>query len=120
MKTFEPQIDIKAQPLPESRRKPRRPKGNEPCFNLRQHLYELTGVDLTQIEGINVLSAQAILSEIGTDMSKWPTVKHFTSWLGLCPNNQITGGKVMRSRTEKNNNRAARALRQAGGARRIK
>ena len=111
--TFEPQIDIKAQPLPESRRKPRRPKGNEPCFNLRQHLYELTGVDLTQIEGINVLSAQAILSEIGTDMSKWPTVKHFTSWLGLCPNNQITGGKVMRSRTEKNNNRAARALRLA-------
>ena len=111
--TFEPQIDITAQPLPESQRKPRRPKGNEPCFNLRQHLYQLSGVDLTQIEGINVLSAQAILSEIGTDMSKWPSVKHFTSWLGLCPNNQITGGKVMHSQTQKNNNRAARALRLA-------
>ena len=111
--TFEPQIDITAQPFPESQRKPRRPKGNEPCFNLRQHLYQLSGVDLTQIEGINVLSAQAILSEIGTDMSKWPSVKHFTSWLGLCPNNQITGGKVMHSQTQKNNNRAARALRLA-------
>ena len=111
--TFEPRIDIDARPLPKSQRKPRRPKGNEPCFNLRQHLYELAGVDLTQIGGINVLTAQAILGEIGTDMSKWPTVKHFTSWLGLSPNNQITGGKVMRSTTQKNNNRAARALRLA-------
>lgn len=110
---FEPQIDIKSHPLPKSRRKPRRPKGSEPCFNLRQHLYQLSGVDLTQIEGVNVLNAQAILSEIGTDMSKWPTVKHFTSWLGLCPNNQVTGGKVMQRQTQKNNNRAARALRLA-------
>ena len=60
-----------------------------------------------------MLNAQAILSETGTDMSKWPTVKHFTSWLGLCPNNQITGGKVMHRQTQKNNNRAARALRLA-------
>ena len=75
--------------------------------------YQLSGIDLTQIEGINVLNAQAILSETGTDMSKWPTVKHFTSWLGLCPNNQITGGKVMHRQTQKNNNRAARALKLA-------
>ena len=53
------------------------------------------------------------MSEIGIDMSKWSSVKHFTSWLGLCPNNQITGGKVMQRQTQKNNNRAARALRLA-------
>jgi transposase len=73
-------------------------------------------VDLTQIDGLNILSIQSILSEIGTDMSKWPTVKHFTSWLGLCPQNQKTGGKIIRTRTKKTDSRANLAFRQAAAS----
>lgn len=72
----------------------------------------MAGVDLTAIHGLNVLTVQTILSEIGTDMSKWPTVKHFTSWLGLSPQNDKTGGKVVSSRTHKTTNRANLAFRQ--------
>jgi transposase len=100
-------------PLPPATR-PRaiRPK-NDPPTDLRPKLYEIAGVDLTQIEGLNILSIQAILSEIGTDMSKWQSVKHFTSWLGLSPQNQKTGGKIIGSRTRKTDNRANLAFRQA-------
>ena len=63
--------------------------------------------------GVNVLTAQDVITEIGLDMSKWPTVKHFTSWLSLCPNNQITGGKVKKRGRRKSKNRAAQALRMA-------
>jgi len=70
-------------------------------------------VDLTQIDGVNVVSAQKIISEIGLDMRKWPTVKHFTSWLNLCPNNQITGGKVIKRARKKRANSAAQALSMA-------
>ena len=73
----------------------------------------MTGVDLTQIDGLHILSIQAILSEIGTDMSKWKTVKHFTSWLGLSPHNEKTGGKIIRSKTKKTDNRANHAFRLA-------
>ena len=76
----------------------------------------MAGVDLTEIDGVNVLTAQVVLSEIGTDMSKWPTVKHFTSWLGLCPLNDKTGGKVIRTSTRKTQNRAAAALRMEASA----
>jgi transposase len=65
------------------------------------------------LEGLNILSVQTILSEIGTDMSKWPTVKHFTSWLGLSPNNAKTGGKIIRTKTKKTDSRANLAFRQA-------
>lgn len=107
---FKPQVDIEAQPLP-----PRQRKGspNEPEFDLRTYLYQMTGVDLTRIDGLDVLTVQEILSEIGLDMSQWPTVKHFTSWLGLAPNNQITGGKVRKRDTKKTTNRANTALRIA-------
>lgn len=81
--------------------------------DLREELYRWTGVDLTAIEGIGVLSAQVILSEIGTDMGRWPTEKHFTSWLGLCPDNRITGGKVISSHTRQVVNPVADALRIA-------
>jgi transposase len=73
-------------------------------------------VDLTEIDGVNTLTIQVVLSEIGTDMSTWPTVKHFTSWLGLCPHNDKTGGKVIRTRTRKTQSRAAAALRMAASA----
>lgn len=98
-------------PLPPPRRK--KPHGNEPDFDLRTKLYQMVGIDLTAIEGISALTVQTVLSEIGTDMSRWPTVKHFTSWLGLCPNNHISGGRILKRTTSKNKNRAAQALRTA-------
>jgi transposase len=73
----------------------------------------VTGVDLTAIEGIDELHALTLVSELGTDYSKGPTVKQFTSWLGLCPNWKKTGGQVKSSHTCKGKGRAARALRLA-------
>jgi len=86
---------------------------NAPTFAVRQQLYRLTGVDLTVVDGLDDSRAQTVLAEIGADMSKWPTVKHFCSWLGLAPHNDITGGKVVKSRTMPVHNRAAQALRMA-------
>jgi len=91
---FEPQVDISEKPLKERKRRRRKPEGNEPDFNLRLYLYQMAGVDLTQIDGINALTVQTVLSEIGVDVSKWKTSKHFTSWLSVCPHNDKTGGKV--------------------------
>ncbi len=88
-------------------------KPHDPGFNVREALYQATGVDLTAIEGIDELHALTLVSELGTDFSKWPTVKHFTSWLGLCPNWKKTGGKVQSSHTRRGKNRAASALRLA-------
>lgn len=76
-------------------------------------LYYLLGVDLTAIEGIDELHALTLVSELGTDFTKWPTVKQFSSWLGWCPHWQKTGGKVKSSHTRKGKGRAARALRLA-------
>lgn len=89
---------------------------NQPTGNVRQALFRVVGVDLTAIDGLNEGAAQIILSEIGTDMSRWPTVKHFASWLGLAPHNDISGGVVLRSRTLKSNNRARQVFRQAAAA----
>ena len=110
---FEPQVNIIEKPLKDRKRKRNKPVGNEPDFDLRLYLYQMTGVDLTQIDGINALTVQTVLSEIGLDMSKWKTVKHFSSWLSVCPYNDITGGKVIKSGTKKSQNRAAKALRLA-------
>jgi transposase len=88
-------------------------KSHDPGFDVRTALYYATGVDLTAIEGIDELHALTLVSELGTDFSKWPTVKQFTSWLGLCPNWKKTGGKVQSSRTRQGKGRAARALRLA-------
>jgi transposase len=88
-------------------------KPHDPQFDVRTALYYLVGVDLTAIEGIEELHALTLVSELGTDFSKWPTVKQFSSWLGLCPNWQKTGGKVKSSHTRRGKGRAARALRLA-------
>jgi transposase len=88
-------------------------KPHDPRFNVRTALYYLVGIDLTAIEGIDELHALTLISELGTDFTKWPSVKHFTSWLGLCPNWKKTGGKVQSSKTRKGKNRAASALRLA-------
>jgi transposase len=86
---------------------------NAPKFDLRSQLFKMCGVDLTRIDGIDVTTALAVISETGTDMSRFPTVGNFTSWLGLCPGTKITGGKVMSSKTKRVANRAAQALRLA-------
>src|SRR5262249_47383741 len=88
-------------------------KPHDPRFDVRTALYYLTGVDLTAIEGIDDLHALTLVSELGTDFTKWPTVKHFTSWLGLCPSWKKTGGKAKARQTRKGRNRAGGALRLA-------
>jgi len=88
------------------------PKG-QPPFDLRETLYRITGIDLTTIPGLDVLSAQVILSEVGLDMSRWPTEKHFASWLGLSPCLKISGERVLSSQTRKVKSRASIAFRLA-------
>lgn len=96
--------------------KPNSKSKNQPAFNVRAHLVRLTGVDLVAVSGISQSLAQTIVAEVGTDMSKFPTVKHFCSWLGLAPHNDISGGKVLKSHVLKTDNRAGQALRQAAQA----
>ena len=90
-----------------------KPRDNEPRFELRTPLHQLTGVDLSQLDGIGPYTARRLLSEIGTDMARWPSDKHFTSWLTLAPNNKISGGRLLSSRTQPSANRAAAILRLA-------
>lgn len=94
-----------------------RVQGNAPHFDVRGHLYRVTGVDLTRINGVDAHTALKIVSEVSTDMTKWPTGKHFASWLGLSPNNRVTGGRIISSRTKPNASRAAKALRLAANPR---
>lgn len=94
----------------------RRNSRNAPAFDLRTQLFQMCGVDLTRIDGINVSTALAVISEVGTDMSRFPSDKHFASWLGLCPGTKITGGKVLSGKSKRCANRAAQALRLAAAA----
>lgn len=89
---------------------------NAPKFDLRAQLFKMCGVDLTRIDGIDVTTALAVISETGTDMTRFPKVGNFTSWMGLCPGTKITGGKVMSGKTKRCANRAAQALRLAAAA----
>jgi hypothetical protein len=95
--------------------RPRRtPRANEPRFNVRQHVFQITGVDLTTLDGFKGgYNALDLISEIGTDMSAWPTEKHFASWLGLCPGINKTGGRRLSGRRPKKAVRAANILRLA-------
>ena len=94
----------------------KRNQGNAPRFDVQGQLYRMTGVDLTRIDGVDGFTALKVVSEVGTDMTKWESAKHFASWLGLSPNNRITGGRVMSSKTKPSANRAAAALRLAANA----
>jgi transposase len=96
--------------------KPNSHAKNAPAFDVRGCLYRLLGVDLTAVNGLDESTAQTLLSEIGTDMSRWASEKHFASWLGLAPHNDISGGKVLRSKPLKVRTRAAQALRLAAQA----
>jgi len=89
---------------------------NAPRFDLRERLFQMCGVDLTRIDGIDVTTALAVVSEVGADLSRFPSAKAFASWLGLCPGTKITGGKVMSGKTKRCANRAAQALRLAAAA----
>ena len=98
-------------PLPDARSK-RTPK-HAPAFDIRSPLHRLTGgADLSQIDSIGPHAALQIIAEIGTDMRRWPTEKHFTSWLALAPNNKVSGGRLLSSRTPPSANRAAAILRR--------
>ena len=110
---FNDKIDVAQSPLAPPKNPRHKPQGNEPAFDLRTHLYRMSGVDFTRVDGLGVLTVQIILSEVGLDPSRFPTVKHFTSWLGLCPGSRITGGKVQSSQTRPVVNRAANAFRMA-------
>ncbi len=98
---------------PPSGPRPRTRKRNPPAFEVQGQLHRITGVDLTAIEGIDDTTALIIVSEIGLDMGRWPTVKHFTSWLGVCPHQQVSGGQVRSRGTKPSANRVATALRLA-------
>jgi transposase len=89
---------------------------NKPPESTRQELFRIAGVDLVAVDGFSDSLAQTVLSEVGTDMSRFPTEKHFCSWLGLAPHNDVSGGKVLRSYTLKTDNRAGQAFRQAAAA----
>lgn len=101
--------------VPEEKRKGRRKKkrGNAPRFDLREGLFRMSGTDLTQVDGIDVMTATTILSEAGWDMSKWATEDHFVSWLRLCPDNRISGDKVIGKGRLLTNNRLTVAFKMA-------
>lgn len=97
--------------------KRRSPKGrNEPKFDVHGSLYALLGTDLTAIDGLGPHAALALIGECGNDMTRWPSAKHFTSWLSLAPGSKISGGKVLSSRTRPSTNRAAVVLRMCAVA----
>jgi len=110
---FADQVDVSLSPLPPSKRRGKKQPGNAPNFDLRMHLYRISGIDFTQIDGFGVLTVLTLLSELGLDPSRFPTAKHFASWLGLSPGSRITGGKRKSSQTRRVVNRVANALRMA-------
>jgi hypothetical protein len=107
--------------LPEEKRKARlkKKKATAPQFDLRQQLFRMSGCDLTRIDGIDVRTAMTVFSEVGWDMSKWKTENHFVSWLRLCPDNKISGDKIIGKGRLPTNNRATVALKMAASSLRL-
>jgi transposase len=116
LQRFDVRVDVEAKPLAPPKVRRKKLFSNEPGFDLRSHLYRIFGVDLTAVPGISALTAHTILSEIGPDLSKFRNAAAFASWLGLCPHNDISGGKVLSVKTRRVNNRAALAFRMAANA----
>jgi transposase len=107
-------IDIGQCPLPPRQKKsPRKKQHNAPEFDLRTHCYRILGVDLTAIDGVEEVTAHMVVTEVGPDLSAFGSSSAFCSWLRLCPNNGISGGKILSRRTRKGKNRLAIALRTA-------
>jgi hypothetical protein len=112
LQSFDSRVDLSAQPIGP------RPKGkkvskNAPKFDLRTELYRITGIDWSQVNGMDVLTAQTVIAEAGVDLSAFPSEKQFTSWLGLCPTNETSGGKILKRRTPNVVSRATAAFRIA-------
>jgi transposase len=95
---------------------PPRADRHDLSFDATAELYRVTGVDLTAIDGLGPHTVLKVLSETGLDMTRWPSAKHFGSWLGLAPNNRVSGGKILSRRSRPTANRAAAALRVAAQA----
>jgi transposase len=112
LEQFESKPDPPPGPTPPSE-DGSKPKTSEPRFDLQTQLHRIFGVDLTQVPGIHVLTTQTLLAEIGPDFSRFEDGSALASWLGLCPDNRISGGKVLSVKTRKVKNRAATALRMA-------
>jgi transposase len=110
---FDDIVDSAAHPLPAAKVRRRNRFHNEPDFDLRLHLYRIFGVDLTAVPGIHVLTAHMLLAEVGPDLSRFRSAAAFASWLGLCPDNDVSGGKKLSAKTRQVSNRAAWALRMA-------
>ena len=112
---FNPKVDPEQKPMPEDRKqkqRKRKKKSGSPDFDMRTEAYKLFGVDLTQIPGLMALVFM-LFSEVGRDMSRWPTAAHFVSWLGLCPDNDISGGKVLWRGARRTKSRAGTLFRLA-------
>ena len=112
LESFGSRVDLQAQPIG-AKPKGKRGTKNAPQFDLRTELYRITGIDWAQINGIDVLTAQTVIAEAGADLSAFPSEKQFVSWLGLCPSNEKSGGKILNRRTRKVVNRASTAFRNA-------
>jgi transposase len=122
MAEVDQELEMRMQELPRAEGAPeKRPHGtkkriyqragNEPTFDLKAELFRIAGVDLTDVPGISTLTAHTILVEVGADVSRFRNGSAFASWPGLCPEKQVSGGKVLYTRTRKVKNRAAIALR---------
>jgi transposase len=94
-------------------RKPRKPKGNQPAFDLEAELERILSVNATTIDDINVMTVQTVLAEVGPDLSAWKTEAHWSSWLNLAPKRDVSGGRVVRYVREHRTNRVGNAFRMA-------
>jgi transposase len=102
----------KDEPGPTKRRRISKVK-NAPKFDVRTYLFRICGVDLTAIDGIDTTTALKVIAEVGPDLSRFKSAKHFASWLGLCPGTKISGGKLLSGATKRTANRVAQALKMA-------
>jgi len=112
LQEFDSRIDVDQHPLPPEPH-PHRPRKNEFRFDMRNEMYRVFGVDLTAIPGLNAITAHTLFAEVGRDLSRFAEAGAFSSWIALCPNNRITGGKRLSSRTRRTQSRVNHALRVA-------
>jgi transposase len=111
---FDSKTDLNTPPPPPAKLQHKKPQRNEPAFDARAELYRLSGIDLTAVPGIQINTTLVLFTELGPDfVSRFPTAKCFASWLGLCPDNRITGGRILSVKTRAVKSRAAMALRLA-------
>lgn len=107
------EITMAGKPAPPKPKKRKKKAANAPTFDTQTYVNQITGIDLFAVHGLSDTTVLTIISEVGTDMSRWSSEKHFTSWLRLAPNNKISGGKILSRHTQKTNNRANKCFRLA-------